>query len=258
MADDQYQRATDAPAAIAAPHPQPHAVATGDDREIASSDPSAIGEPPTRRRRAFTFLREFVETILLTLVIFVAVRTLVVNFRVDGESMRPSLQNGQYLLVNRAVYFHFDLNALRNILPGPDQRQRDVVYLFHPPQRGDIIVFDPPVRSDKPYIKRVIGLPGDTIAVREDQRVYVNGLPLEEHYIAAPPRQVYPPGGGEYTVPVGMIFVMGDNRNNSQDSRIFSAVSFDSVIGKAIVSYWPLDGFGLIPHERYAAALEGH
>ena len=137
------------------------------------------------------------------------------------------------------------------------QPQRDVVYLFHPPQRGDIIVFDPPTNSDKPYIKRVIGLPGDTIAVHEDHFVHVNGRAIQEDYIAAAPRQVYPLGGGEYTVPAGMIFVMGDNRNNSQDSRIFGAVSFDSVIGKAIVSYWPLDGFGLIPHQRYAAALEG-
>ena len=101
------------------------------------------------------------------------------------------------------------------------------------------------------------GVPGDTIAVYEDHFVYVNGQAIQEEYIAAPPRQVYPLGGGAYTVPAGMIFVMGDNRNNSQDSRIFGAVSFDSVIGKAIVSYWPLDGFGLIPHQRYAAALEG-
>ncbi|MFN8516598.1 MAG: signal peptidase I, partial [Thermomicrobiales bacterium] len=211
-------------------------------------------EQPTRGRRAMTFFREFVETILLTLVIFVAVRTLVVNFRVDGESMRPTLMNGEYLLVNRATYFHFDLNALRNILPGPDRQDRDVVYLFGPPARGDIIVFEPPFTSDKPFVKRVIGLPGDTIAIREDHRVYVNGQPLDEHYIAAPPRNLYPSDGGTYTVPPGMIFVMGDNRNNSQDSRSFSAVSMDSVIGKAVVTYWPLDVFGFVPHERYALA----
>jgi signal peptidase I len=207
------------------------------------------------RRRALTFARELVETILLTLVIFVAVRTLVINFRVDGDSMRPSLTNGQYLLVNKAVYFHFDLNALRNILPGPDNPNRDVVYLFHPPQRGDIIVFDPPVRSDKPYVKRVIGLPGDRIAVR-DQKVYVNGKPIEENYIAAPPVYTYPPSGGEYTVAPGHIFVLGDNRNNSSDSHAFHQVSLDSVIGKAIISYWPPEGFGFIPHERYAGAGE--
>jgi signal peptidase I len=258
MADDRQEPATERSAITALPPHYPQTTESGDERVALASEPSADGAISGRRRNALNFLREFVETILLTLVIFVAVRTLVVNFRVDGESMRPSLQNGQYLLVNRAVYFHFNLNTLRNLLPGPDRQDQDIVYLFHPPQRGDIIVFDPPVRSDKPYIKRVIGLPGDRIAVRDDHRVYVNGQPIEERYIAAPPRQVYPLGGGEYTVPPGMIFVMGDNRNNSQDSRIFSAVSLNSVIGKAFISYWPLDGFGLIPHERYAAAIEAH
>jgi signal peptidase I len=171
--------------------------------------------------------------------------------------MNPTLANGEYLLVNRATYFHFNLNALRNVLPGPDRRDRDVIYLFGPPERGDIVVFEPPFSSDKPFVKRVIGLPGDTIAIREDHRVYVNGQVLEEDYIAAPPQNLFPSGGGSYTVPPGMIFVMGDNRNNSQDSRYFSAVSLDSVIGKAVVSYWPLDGFGFIPHERYAQAGDG-
>ena len=248
MADDQHKNVTVPTSDTTAAHDP-----TATDQTDAAPD-EAVSVPPTSRRRTLTFLREFVETILLTLVIFVAVRTLVVNFRVDGESMRPSLQNGEYLLVNRAVYFHLDLNAIRNALPGPDRRDRDIVYLFGPPERGDIIVFEPPYASDKPYVKRVIGLPGDTIAIRQDHLVYVNGQPLEEHYIAAPPRNIYPADGGEYVVPPGMIFVMGDNRNNSSDSRSFSAVSLDSVIGKAVVSYWPLDDFGLIPHERYALA----
>lgn len=219
-------------------------------------DDSAAGqtyeeaEEPSDRRRALTFARELVETILLTLVIFVAVRTLVVNFRVDGESMHPSLANGQYLLVNKAVFFHFDLNTVRNILPGPDSVGKDVVYLFHPPQRGDIIVFNPPTPSDKPYVKRVIGLPGDKVTVRNRQ-VLVNGIVVEEPYIAAEPSYTYPPGGGEFTVPTGSIFVLGDNRNNSSDSHAFGAVPLDNVIGKAIVSYWPPEGFGVIPHERY-------
>lgn len=210
------------------------------------------------RRRALTFARELVETVLLTLVIFVAVRTLVVNFRVDGESMRPNLQNGEYLLVNKAIYFHFDLNAAKNVLPGPDRRERDIVYLFHPPQRGDIIVFDPPVRSDKPYVKRVIGLPGDRIAVHRDNgKVYVNGTPLDEPYIDSPPQYSYPgfaTGEGEYVVEAGKLFVLGDNRNNSSDSHIFGTVSLDSVIGKAAISYWPPQGIGFIPHQRYAQA----
>lgn len=222
---------------------------------VAAGDVQPVGAPldgsePAGGRRAFTFARELIETVLLTLVIFVAVRTLVVNFRVDGESMSPSLANGQYLLVNKAIFFHFDLNALRNILPGQDRQGKDEVYLFHPPQRGDIIVFDPPLRSDKPYVKRVIGLPGDRIAVR-DNKVYVNGTGIDENYISAPPRYTYPLNGGEFIVPAGSIFVLGDNRNNSSDSHVFGQVPLDNVIGKAIVSYWPPEGFGIIPHERY-------
>jgi signal peptidase I len=224
----------------------------------AAGDMPVAGAPldesvPEGGRRALTFARELIETLLLTLVIFVAVRTLVVNFRVDGESMSPSLANGQYLLVNKAVFFHFDLNAVRNILPGQDRQGQDEMYLFHPPQRGDIIVFDPPLRSDKPYVKRVIGLPGDHIAVR-DNKVYVNGTAIDEGYISAPPHYTYPLAGGEFTIPAGSIFVLGDNRNNSSDSHVFGQVPLDNVIGKAIVSYWPPEGFGVIPHERYTGA----
>ncbi len=224
-----------------------------DDRSLV--DATAVEAEPSDRRRAFTFARELVETILLTLVIFVAVRTLVVNFRVDGESMRPSLTNGQYLLVNKAVFFHFDLNTARNILPGEDTNVKDVVYIFHPPQRGDIVVFNPPAPSDKPYVKRVIGLPGDRVAVRNKQ-VFVNGTTIAESYIAAEPGYTYPLGGGEYTVAAGNIFVLGDNRNNSSDSHAFGQVPLDNVIGKAIVSYWPPEGFGIIPHERYTGLDE--
>lgn len=245
MVHDQGETARLSPAE---PVPGPAGAPTPDSEHAEEAE-------PFDRRRALTFARELVETILLTLVIFVAVRTLVVNFRVDGDSMRPSLTNGEYLLVNKAVYFHFDLNALRNLLPGEDREGQDIVYLFHPPQRGDIIVFDPPVHSDKPYVKRVIGLPGDRIAVREG-KVYVNGNVIQEGYIAAAPVYPYPREGGEFTVPSGHIFVLGDNRNNSSDSHQFGPVSLDSVIGKAIISYWPRDNFGFIPHERYAGASE--
>ena len=215
--------------------------------------PAEFAEPARAKRLGFA--RELAETVRLTLVIFVAVRTLVVNFRVDGDSMLPGLHNGQYLLVNKAIYFHADLNALKNLLPGPDTPEQDIAYLFHPPERGDIIVLNPPVRSDKPYIKRVIALPGETIAVR-DGEVYVNGEPLEEGYIAEPPRYTYPFNAGEYTVPEGNVFVMGDNRNNSSDSHVFGPVPLDRVIGKAFFSYWPFDAAGLIPHERYAQAAD--
>jgi len=206
--------------------------------------------------RRLGFVRELVETVLLTLVIFVAVRTVVVNYQVEGDSMRPNLHNGQYLLVNKAVYFHFDLNRLRNLTPGPDSSGQDIVYLFHRPERGDIVVFDPPERSDKPYVKRVIAVEGERVAFREG-KIYVNGKILNESYIVGSVNPAPFGGSGndrEVTVPANTVYVLGDNRNNSKDSRYFGAVSLDEVVGKAFISYWPPDDAGLIPHERYAQA----
>ena len=231
----------------------------------ASAEPAEVaarGETAAAVRRGrSTFIRELIETILLTLVIFIAVRTLIVNYRVDGDSMQPSLHDGQYLLVNKAVYFHLDRTRLRNLLPGPDRSGRDVVYPFHPPRRGEIVIFDPPVsaHSDQPFVKRVIGLPGETIAIREG-RVYVDGQPLDEPYVAELARGGYFAygGGADFTVPPGSIYVLGDNRNNSKDSRSFQEVPLDRVIGKAIISYWPPGDIGPLPHERYANAGEGH
>jgi signal peptidase I len=216
---------------------------------------TAAQESSDRGRRAMRFARELLETIVLTLIIFLVVRANITMYRVDGTSMVPTLHDGAYLIVNKTVYFHFDKNALRNWLPGPDRQERDVAYLFHPPQRGDIVVLTPPVQSNKPFIKRVIGLPGDRISVH-DQKVFVNDIPLDEPYINAPPSYRYPPGSenGSYTVPEGHVFVLGDNRNNSQDSHApnFGAVSLDSIIGQAFFIYLPLDDAGLIPHHRYS------
>ena len=102
-------------------------------------------------------MREIIETLLLALIIFVAVRALVLNFKVDGRSMIPNLQNSEMLLVNRNSYLHVDLNSIINVLPWEDRSGTDEWYPFSPPHRGDIIVFNPPTTSDKPYIKRVIG-----------------------------------------------------------------------------------------------------
>lgn len=239
----------------------PHGPGVSSASEVATESAPDPAET-NRRSQRLTFLRELIETVLLTLVIFVAVRTLVVNFRVDGSSMQPNLADGQYLLVNKAVYFHLDLNTLKNLLPGPDRQGQDIVYLFHLPQRGDIIVFDPPLstRSDRPFVKRVIGLPGDTVATR-DGKIFVNGQALAEPYIPDPAGLAFRFGangsGNEVVVPAGSLFVLGDNRNNSQDSRYFGTVALDRVIGKAVVSYWPPDDIGLIPHQRYANADAG-
>jgi signal peptidase I len=208
-----------------------------------------VVSPTVRGSRA---VREIVETLLLALVIFVGVRLVVLNFRVDGSSMIPNLHDREMLLVNRNVYFHFDANRLRNLLPGEDRDGEDVTYLFHPPERGDIVIFEPPVDDpEKPYIKRVIGLPGETVQVRGGN-VYIDGVELNEPYIED---DITDCGGSatcpEETVGEGEVYVMGDNRQNSSDSRGFGPVDVDSIIGKAWITYWPMDEIGLVPHYDY-------
>lgn len=213
-----------------------------------SADPAApVTGANARGSRA---IREIVETLLLALVIFVGVRLVVLNFRVDGSSMIPNLHDREMLLVNRNVYFHFDANRLRNLLPGEDRDEQDVTYLFHPPERGDIVIFEPPVDDpEKPYIKRVIGLPGETVEVREGN-VFIDGVELNEPYIDDGITEC---GSGNCrdTVGEGEVFVMGDNRQNSSDSRGFGPVDVDSIIGKAWITYWPMDDIGLVPHYDY-------
>jgi signal peptidase I len=203
------------------------------------SDSLSVGSaapPDTAKGQAGRAAREIIETLLLAALIFFLVRLVVLNFRVDGGSMLPNLDNEQMLLVNRNAYEHVDLN-------GSD------FYPFDPPKRGDVIVFNPPVNSEKPYIKRIIGLPGEEITFSNGQ-VMIDGKPLEEDYIQDRTRC----GRAEYcdvVVPPGHIFVLGDHRSNSSDSRVFGPVPVQSVIGKAWLSYWPPDDFGFVPHESY-------
>lgn len=244
---------------------------TFDDRPVRTTDHHAIDsnsalhdphndatadageQTETETKKQTSMVREIIETLILALIIFVAVRSVVLNFRVDGLSMTPSLQNNEMLLVNRNAYAHFDTWALVDWLPLVDHEEENVVYPFDPPQRGDIIVFDAPVEGeDKPYIKRVIGLAGETVEIH-DNGVYINGERLDEDYL-----------GGELTycgqegdpcptvvVPEGSVFVLGDNRDNSSDSRVFGPVTTDRVIGKAWVTYWPSDVIGVVPHYDY-------
>jgi signal peptidase I len=166
--------------------------------------------------------------------------------------MEPNLDSGQMLLVNRQMYFHFDANDVLNILPFVDREGENIVYPLHPPQRGDIVVFEPPIgRTSKPYIKRVVGLPGETVALR-DGGVYVDGELLQEPYI--PGTATSWPNGDpsrQVVVPPGHLFVLGDNRNNSTDSRSFGPISSESLIGRAWISYWPSDLAGILGTPDY-------
>lgn len=213
-------------------------------------DPTA---QPVRTKRP-SMLREIAETLLLALIIFVAVRAVVLNFRVDGKSMQPSLTDNEMLLVNRNAYFAFDDDQWFGWIPGVDtEAGGDPAYPFGKPERGDIVVLDPPpsASADKPYIKRVIGEPGDTVELRNDQ-VFINGERIDEPYLEGLEtkcREVQT--CGPLAVPEDSVFVLGDNRGNSEDSRFFGIVPIENIIGKAWLTYWPIRQIELVPHEEY-------
>ena len=178
---------------------------------------------PVRRQRASSsrrrahLAREIIETIVLAVVIFVAIRFSVQTFSVDGSSMQPGLHTGEYVLVNK------------------------LAYLFHGPSRGDIIVFHYPLDPTQDFIKRVIGLPGDKIVVNPTQ-VYINGTLLHEPYIVSPENVSI-----TVVLKSNEYFVMGDNRPNSDDSRSWGPLPKDYIIGKATVVFWPLSNWEVIP-----------
>ncbi|HWO93530.1 MAG TPA: signal peptidase I [Dehalococcoidia bacterium] len=190
--------------------------------------------------------RDLIETAILALLIFFAVRSAVQNFKVEGFSMDPSLENGEYILVDKVSYGVFDLGPLERFIPFVDSG--DDGFLFEGPQRGDVIVFEAPIAEGRDFIKRVIGVPGDQIEVR-DGVVYVNGQAIDEPYITHKGSYDWPAdGSGPATVPDKHYFVLGDNRDNSSDSHIWGFLPADKVVGRAWVSYWPTSSIGLAPH----------
>jgi signal peptidase I len=177
-----------------------------------------------QQKRDKSILREVVETVLLTLLIFLAIRTLIQNFRIEGVSMEPNLHDGQYLIINKLVYY------------------------LHPPERGDVVVFHYPRNPRRDFIKRIIGLPGEKVEVR-GERIFINGEELEEPYTFHTGNYTWGPqrlGEDEY-------FVLGDNRNSSSDSHSWGPLPRDTLVGKAWISYWPPNYLGLVPHYSYAA-----
>ena len=202
-------------------------------------------------------VKELLETAIFILLVFLIVRGVIQNFKIEGQSMEPSLHTSQYILVNKIVYFHFDLNAPLRLLPGNADLPAKIVYPFHMPRRGEVVVFEYPRDMSKDYIKRVIGLPGETVTIKDGQ-VFVNDELIDEPYLRGVQTTCRGDDpcnlGAPITVPAGAVFVMGDNRNNSSDSREWGALPLDGIIGKAWVSYWPREHWGVIPAPTYDPA----
>jgi signal peptidase I len=209
------------------------------------TDQDELAAAHARKRKSFW--REVLETVVMTILIFFLVKSMVQNFRIQGSSMEPNFHTNQLLLVNKAAYFHFDVNAWLRIIPGVKADGTNVVWIFGGPHRGDVLVLEPPDVPTEDYIKRVIALPGEKIEVR-DGIVYINDKPLKEDYIKEKPFSTY----GPVTVPPNNLFVMGDNRNASRDSRIFGFLPFDKVVGKSMFVYWPFGSqWGIVPESKY-------
>ncbi len=170
--------------------------------------------PPTRR-----ILVEIIQTVVLALVLFFAINFISARIRVDGGSMKPSFHNGDYVIVNRLAYQWGEI------------------------QRGDVVVFPYPLSPEEDYIKRVIGLPGDRVAIYGGG-VYVNGQRIDEPYISSAPANDV----AEIVVPEGYVYVLGDNRNASSDSRSWGPLEIEAILGKAIFRYYPFDSIGIIDH----------
>jgi signal peptidase I len=181
-----------------------------------------IVEPPSQpsgKRRALRFVREVLETVIPALLIALLINVFVGQAtRVDGQSMEPNLHTDQRLVVEK------------------------ISYRFHGPRRFDIIVLKLPDQGEELLIKRVVGLPGETVEIK-DGRVYINGEALDEPFTAEETRsRRYE----KVTVPPLHVFVLGDNRNRSNDSRSFGPVHINDIVGRAWLSYWPPDDVGLV------------
>lgn len=210
-----------------------------------------LERPATKSKSVARGISELTRTLLLAAIVFAGARTVVLPYEVEGASMTPNLHDRERVLVNRTVYFHFDLNRIVNLLPGVERDGTHEFYPFHQPQRGDVIVLNPPLESSQPYIKRVIGLPGESISFK-DGYVYVNDERLDEPYVDGPITEcTRTPYCSIDRIPDGYVYVLGDNRDNSSDSRSFGYVKIDDIVGKAWFTNWPLTDIGLVPHYDY-------
>lgn len=194
-------------------------------------DPGAPILAPVNRRPALGCLVEVVETLVLTLIIFLVIQNFVAQpYQVQQQSMEQTLEPGQYVLVDK-------------LTPRWDAYDR-----------GDVVVFNPPeswTDERTPFIKRVIGLPGDTVEIRDDGLVYVNDEALDEAYVFSGTGGTLASDQSRWTIADGQLFVLGDHRDSSADSRVFGPIDTSAVIGRAFLRYWPIERLGILQTPAY-------
>ncbi len=196
-------------------------------------------------------IRELIETVILALLIFLGLQFSMQNFRVEGLSMQPTIEERQLIVVNKLIYFRPSPLELHDSPLEHDNSERceearsvnreDTLFPFHTPSRGEIIIFHYPQDTRRDFVKRVIGVPGDTVEIKSGQ-VFVNGDALDEPYVKRPSQETR----AARTLSPGCFYVLGDNRRASNDSRDWGPVPAENIIGSAWVSYWPLDRLGTL------------
>lgn len=192
----------------------------------------------------YRLFREVMEAIVLAMLIFFLASVTLQNFRVLGASMSDTLQDGQFLVVNKVAYSSFEKARLAQLVPFWNVDESDQVFTFHPPQRGEVVVFHPPRRPDVEYVKRVVGLPGEEVEVKRGI-VFADGLPLDEPYIK---RRGTTETRGPLHLSENEYYVLGDNRLGSEDSRTWGPITLESIVGRVWFTYWPPSGAGLVSH----------
>ena len=170
-------------------------------------------------------IREIIETIILSLLLFIGIQFAVQTYQVEGASMRPTLSQGQYLLVNKVVYRHFNVGGAEGAVSNGEFAEDTLIFPFHPPQHGEVVIFNFPDDPSRDFVKRVIGVPGDTVEIRDGQ-TFVNGTKLKESYAELDDFDEM----DALKVPPDSYFVMGDNRRHSNDSRDWGTVPLEFIV----------------------------
>jgi signal peptidase I len=212
---------SDEPTGPKSPEPRPGSAqrtgAAGSGERRAATGDSQVRAGGKKKRGALGMVIEVVVIVAAAFVIALLVQWLLVKpFTIHQISMEPTLIEGDRVLISRLTYH------------------------FRDPESGDVVVFDSPINENEDLVKRVVAVAGDEVAIK-DGALYVNGVAQEEPYLLEQDFEGYEPG---LVVPEGQAYVLGDNRNNSGDSRIFGPIAVDSIIGNAFVIYWPISHWG--------------
>lgn len=201
------------------------------------TEPSPAAQPPAQGS-LLGAVWEFIQILLLALLMVMLIRNVVQNYRIEGLSMEPNFHDGQFLIVNRYAYcpgIHLEIPIINTEL-------YEKTWCTRQPRRGDVIIFEYPRDPSRDFIKRVIGLPGETIEIR-DGKVYVDNQLVPEPFGPNPGSY----NAGPIVVGPDEVYVMGDNRNNSSDSHMWGPLPQGLIIGRALVSYWPPRYWSLVP-----------